>query len=56
MKTLKPILIVALQVIFLKEILSDYEIIPERFETLLGDDDKIVENVNLRIKKFNRSQ
>jgi hypothetical protein len=55
MKTLKLILFVVLQFFFLKGIFSEYEIILEKFETLLGDDDQILEFLSLRLRKFNKS-
>lgn len=56
--TMNPLglfLLIFLQVLFFKEINSQYQIIPEHFETLLGDEDQMYENIDLRAKRINRT-
>ena len=55
MDKFRLVLLISIQLFLLKEISSNYEIILERFEVLLGDEDQILENIDLRITKFNRS-
>lgn len=37
------------------EISAKYEIIMESVETLLGDEDETVENIDARVRKYNRT-
>jgi hypothetical protein len=55
MKTYRLLLFLALLPCYFDGIFSKYEIIQEYFEILLGDEDQIYENINLRVKKFNKT-
>ena len=44
-----------LDITFHQKISSKYEIILEKFESALGDDDKMLTLGSLRVKKFNRT-
>jgi hypothetical protein len=55
MNILRAFLIFVLQLLFLHGIFSQYEIILEQFEVLLGDEDQFFENINMRVKRLNKS-